>query len=193
MLTPKISLENVSIDNTLIHCIPFQNGGQMPTLSRTRVRIADEVWIVTALLHRENPSQADFSVDQIMERAMKEQVAGAIRPGVYVHVIQHCVANRPPNPARYRMLLETRPGRRRLFHKGDPYHPGREGSKSIPKPEEMPVGYSELLRWYSDWSNAATTVSSGTDPLLALAGSGKTLWADEHADAYVRRLREGWE
>jgi len=32
-----------------------------------------------------------------------------------------------------------------------------------------------------------------SDPLLALRGSGKTLWADEHADEYVRRLREGWE
>jgi 5'-phosphate synthase pdxT subunit len=28
-----------------------------------------------------------------------------------------------------------------------------------------------------------------SDPLLNLAGSGKQLWADEHADEYVRRLR----
>jgi hypothetical protein len=171
----------------------FLNGGKMPTLSRTRVRIADEVWIVTALLHRDNPAQGDFSVDEIMERAVKERIAGVIRPGVYVHVVQHCVANRPPNPARYRVLLETRPGRRRLFRKGDTYHPAREGSKMIPKPDEMPVGFSDLLPWYRDWSNAATIASTGTDPLLALAGSGKALWADEHADEYVRRLREGWE
>jgi len=31
------------------------------------------------------------------------------------------------------------------------------------------------------------------DPLLQLIGSGKDLWADEHADEYVRRLREGWD
>ena len=31
------------------------------------------------------------------------------------------------------------------------------------------------------------------DPLLALRGSGKHIWADEHADEYIRRLREGWE
>jgi len=31
------------------------------------------------------------------------------------------------------------------------------------------------------------------DPLLALRGSGKQLWADEHADVYVRRLRERLE
>ena len=28
------------------------------------------------------------------------------------------------------------------------------------------------------------------DPLLTLVGSGKELWHDEHADEYVRRLRE---
>jgi hypothetical protein len=31
------------------------------------------------------------------------------------------------------------------------------------------------------------------DPLLALRGSGKEIWADEHADEYVRRLRDGWD
>jgi len=31
------------------------------------------------------------------------------------------------------------------------------------------------------------------DALLALVGSGKELWADEHADAYVYRLRESWD
>ena len=31
------------------------------------------------------------------------------------------------------------------------------------------------------------------DPIPALRGPGKWMWADEDADAYVRRLREGWE
>jgi len=31
------------------------------------------------------------------------------------------------------------------------------------------------------------------EPLLKLYGDGKDLWADEHADEYVRRLREGWD
>ncbi len=31
------------------------------------------------------------------------------------------------------------------------------------------------------------------DPLLALRGSGRELWRDEHADEYVRRLREDWD
>ena len=31
------------------------------------------------------------------------------------------------------------------------------------------------------------------DPLLKLRGSGKEIWANEHADEYIRRLRKGWE
>jgi hypothetical protein len=34
---------------------------------------------------------------------------------------------------------------------------------------------------------------SAPDPILALVGLFKELWSDEHADDYVRRLREGWE
>ncbi len=161
--------------------------------SKTTIKVADEVWIATALLHREHPEQADFAVEEIVERAKREAPNVPFRPGVYVHVVQHCVANRPPNPARYRMLLETAPGRRRLFRKGDSYHPNREGAKIVPRREEMPHGYEGLLNWYSEWSAHAVAVTAKTDPLLFLRGSGRELWANEHADDYVRRLREGWE
>ncbi|SRR5712692_2125509 len=165
----------------------------MTVASKPRLKVADEVWIAAALLHREQPAQPDFTVAEIVERAARESLAGPTRPGVYVHVVQHCVANRPPNPGRYRILFETAPGRRRLFRKGDAYHPGREGAKITPNPEEMPYGYSGLLAWYRDWCSASLRSAPETDPLLSLAGSGKRLWSDEHADEYVRRLREGWE
>jgi hypothetical protein len=165
----------------------------MPVLSKSRLKVADEVWIATALLHREQPAQADFTVEEIVERAAREGIGGPLRPGVYVHVIQHCVANRPPNPGRYRMLFETSPGRRRLFRRGDAYDPAREGAKVTPNAEDLPRGYEGLLAWYRDWSSAAAKSVSKTDPLLFLLGSGKHLWADEHADDYVQRLRQGWE
>jgi len=44
-----------------------------------------------------------------------------------------------------------------------------------------------LMNWFTNWRIRRTLQS---DPLLALRGSGKHLWADEHADEYVRRLRE---
>jgi hypothetical protein len=157
------------------------------------VKVADEVWIATALLHREQPQSADFTVDEIVERAKREGLHKPLRRGVYVHVVQHCVANRPPNPGRYRMLVETRPGRRRLFRSGDSYNPQREGAKITPEPENLPHEYIALLSWYRDWSAKAAGMAMKEDPLLALRGSGKHLWAGEPADDYVRRLREGWE
>ena len=164
----------------------------MPASTKLLLKVADEVWIVAALMHREHPECPDFSIEEIVERARRQNLSGTLRPGVYVHVVQHCVANRPPNPGRYRMLFETTVGRRRLFRAGDVYHPEREGSKITPKADDLPDGYSGLLRWYQEWSRTFTR-SESQDGILALAGSGKELWADEHADDYVRRLREGWE
>jgi hypothetical protein len=158
-----------------------------------KIKVADEVWLATALLHRENPSRADFSLNEIVERAAKEAIVDELRPGVYVHAALHCVANRPPNPGRYRMLYETRPKYRRLFRLGDSYNPQREGSKIAPDTDEMPLRYADLLNWYENWSRSEGKRANESDPLLALYGSGKKLWADEHADEYVARLRAGWE
>lgn len=157
------------------------------------LKVADEVWVVTALLHKENPSQADFSVEEIIDRARTEAGLDPLRPGVYIHTQMHCVANRPPNPGRYRMLLETARGRRRLFRPGDSYDPKREGSKTVPRADELPEKYRPLLAWYEQWSRSQARARSRFDGLLRLRGSGRDLWAREHADDYVRRLREGWE
>lgn len=152
-------------------------------------KVADEVWVATALLHRENPEREDFTPKEIEARAAREQLTPSLRPGVYVHASLHCVANLAPNSARYRMLLETRRGFRRLYRASDPFHPGRAGGKVTPRPEALPERYRELIDWYHGWAGSAAT----GDPLLAVAGSGRELWASERADAYVRRLREGWE
>ena len=165
----------------------------MKATATVDVRVADEVWIVTALLHKKYPDRTDFTIDEIMARVKREEMTGKLRPGVYAHVVQHCVANRPPNSGRYRMLFETAPGRRRLFRSGDSYDPSREGAKIVPAREEVPPEYSHLLDWYRDWSQDSIEERIKNDPLLALYGDGKDLWADEHADEYVRRIREGWD
>jgi hypothetical protein len=162
-------------------------------IAEKKLKVADEVWIAAALLHREHPEQPDFSIEQIVERARQEELHQPLRPGVYVHVVQHCVANRPPNPGRYRMIVETSDGRRRLFRKGDFFHPERAEGKIAPDQDDLPYGYSGLLNWYDEWSSTANANPKEADPLLSLRGSGKQLWASEHADDYVRRLRESWE
>ena len=164
----------------------------MTTAATADLKVADEVWLATALLHREHPKSSDFEIAEIKERVARES-GREPRPGVYVHIVQHCVANRPPSPGRYRMLVETVPGRRRLFRTGDSYHPAREGSKTHPAPDNLPEKYRNLLDWYKDWENSAASNRFDSDPILKLVGAGKHLWRDEDADEYVRSLREGWE
>ena len=40
---------------------------------------------------------------------------------------------------------------------------------------------------------AAVDVEGVDDPILALRGMGKAIWEREDADAYVERLRSGWQ
>jgi len=155
------------------------------------VKVADQTWVVTALLHQEQPSREDFAVKEIMARARQEAISRPLRPSFHVHLIQHSVANRPPKPGRWRLLVETGPGRRRLYRPGDPYDPKREGSRALPEASELPPEYRDLLTWYRR-EYAQNAGHSGDDALLALRGSGRALWADEPADTYVTRLREGW-
>lgn len=164
--------------------------------TETRFLAADRVWIAAALLHRENPGRYDFSESEIIARGRRERFVEEKSNVFAVHVNQHCVSNRHPNPGRHRMLVETEKGRRRLYREGDLAWPGRTG-KITPGRDQIPAKYHFLLDWYLKWnrrsSGSGGNSSSLPDPLLALRGSGRQLWKDEHADEYVRRLREGWE
>ncbi|MGB6133871.1 MAG: hypothetical protein WBG54_18965 [Acidobacteriaceae bacterium] len=160
-----------------------------------RFLAADRAWIATALLHKENPGREDFTEAEILERGRREGFVEE-RSNVFpVHVNQHCVSNRPPNPGKHRMLFETRKGRRRLYRQGDPQMPGRTG-KIVPERENIPSKYHYLLDWYAGWSGGSSSGSSrpkaSADPLLGLRGSGRAIWQHEHADEFVLRLREGW-
>ena len=153
--------------------------------------VADEVWIATALLHRQYPDRDDFTVREIVQQAEAEKLTGEpLRPGVQVFAYLHGVANKAPNPGRYRMLVETSRGHRRLFRPGDPCHHLRIG-KEIPHADEIPGPYGELITWYRR-EYVRESARSNTDPILSMRGLGKAIWADEEADAYVHRLREGW-
>lgn len=112
------------------------------------IKVADEIWLATSLLHREHPIREDFSVGEIVERAIEEKLAGGYRPGLQIHASSHCVATKPPNPARHRMLSETSRGRRRLFRPGDKFHRDRKGGKTHPGVEDLPSQYRYLVDWY---------------------------------------------
>lgn len=154
------------------------------------MRVADEVWVAAALLQRESPKRLDFKIQEIVDRAGQEGLHQGLRAGVYVHVVHHCVANRPPNPGRYRMLYETRRGYRRLFKPGDDWHPGRDGGRTRPPADALPEKYRGLLEWFDEWTG--DLADKLEDPILALRGLGRQIWQDQAADEYVARLREGW-
>jgi hypothetical protein len=158
---------------------------------RAAVGVADEVWVAAALLHRAFPKRADFTIREIVDRVEKEGLHPELRRGVYVHVVQHCVANRAPNPGRYRMLYETRRGHRRLFMPGDDWHPGRKAGRTRPDAEALPERWRGLLEWYDRWSRARSDAVG--DPILALRGLGREIWLDQAPDEYVAGLRRGWE
>ncbi|MFZ3211921.1 MAG: hypothetical protein WA188_10420 [Terriglobales bacterium] len=121
-------------------------------MSKSQFKVADEVWIATALLHREHPERMDFSVNEILQRAVEENLSGGYRQGLQMHASHHCVAQKAPNPpaTRHRMLTETARGRRRLFRQGDAFHPARRDGKAAPDPADLPVRYRELLKWYEE-------------------------------------------
>lgn len=176
---------------------------------------AVEVFLATALLHQEQPGRSEFTIQEIVNRAARENITGELRSGVGVHTSQHCVANRAPNPARHRMLFATGKHTRRLLLPSDEVHSGRTG-KIFPDEGEVPEKYLPLLDWAkqryekaspmadlnlsmagresSKASNeAAKTADQWLGSLLELEGLGKEYWEDVDPDEYVRKLREGWE
>lgn len=166
--------------------------------SRTRhralpIKASEEVWVVTALLHREHPKREDFSIEEILEAVKERNISGRLRPSIYSQIVQHCVANRPASPSRLCYLAETRPGRRALHRYPRARHFSRLSGKSAPSPGDIPPRYSHLLRWYRDEYNVMTPTRIKEDGILALSGLGKELWKGIDADEYVRQLREGWE
>jgi len=161
------------------------------------VLIADRIWIAAALLQKGHPSRSAFSKREILDRLSAEGLAAGVERGTLnAHLDQHLVANLPPSSGKYRMLFETADGNLRLFRPGDLTHPARlqlrKPSKLVPRNQEIPQRYHYLLDWYAKWSRKTRLPQAPNyedDPLIRLIGSGKHIWADEHADEYVENLR----
>lgn len=151
--------------------------------------VADAVWVGTAVLQRrlgKAGRDTGFSTDTIVNFVQQLHLTKGAQKSIWQHVNQHCVANRPPQPNRSRMLFALGGGVRRLFRDGDRSDPGRKDAPTHPEWEKLPRQYQDLKRWYEEeWNDG---VGGMNDPLLALAGT----WKDEPADEYVAHLRENW-
>ncbi len=163
----------------------------------TTFLIADRIWIAVALLHQQSPLREDFTKDEIRQKMREMGLMDGVKPtSVAAHLKEHMVANVPPSTAKYRMLFETHRGCLRLFLPGDRIDSKRESrrpTKQCPSRSDIPLEYGSLLDWYARWSERYTEspkpVNYDDDPLIRLIGSGKHIWADEHADEYVENLR----
>ena len=129
------------------------------------ILVADEAWIATALLLYEHPDTQDFSLDEIRDRARQEFHDD--RPGVWQHIVSHCVASNRPNPAQYRMLHTSARGRRRLYRQGDPVHPARKG-KIYPEKRDIPERYHKLVDWYLSAYNRRQDPGDGSNSPAAV-------------------------
>ena len=168
------------------------------------MRLADRIWIAVAMLHRQMPDNEDFTKEEIRQKMRETGLMEGLKPGsVAAHLKEHMVANVPTSSTKYLMLYKTERDRLRLFRPGDlvdssrhSRHPQRDSRpplKSKPRREEIPAEFLPLLDWYSAWCTEKAPSPEFSnyddDPLIRLIGSGKHIWADEHADEYVENLR----
>jgi hypothetical protein len=158
------------------------------------IKVADELFIVLALLHREQPNKEAFEIREILDRARKEGL-GEERDqrSLRLHAYEHAAANVSPRAVggKYRMVFRQRDNRIRLLSPSDYVHPDRH-QKFYPNYEEIPVKYHELLDWAKQRCEKGKDAGS-TDWLQGLhrlKGLGKEIWHGVDPDAYVRSLRE---
>lgn len=159
---------------------------------KDEIKVADEAFLIVALLQRENPEKTGFSVREIVTRAERENLTGKIRPGVKQHVYEHAVANIKPGSGKYKMLYKTTEGKIRLLRAGDDVHPERTG-KIWPDPQEVPQRYHELIAWaQKQYGKEKPSSNRWLEGIRQMRGLGKKMWAGEDADTYVSKLREEW-
>jgi hypothetical protein len=160
-----------------------------PPVGIDDLKVADEVWLALALLHRENPSRKSFSPEEIAARAQNLHLQTPNRAGVMPHIYAHCVANVTPSSGRYRMLYRTSDGGLRLYRAGDDYHAAREGSKIAPERAVLPEEYRDVHDWYVG-EYCAPQGEDGEDPLMELVGLGADVWKRlGGGDAFIRWQR----
>ena len=154
------------------------------------IRVADEVWIAAALLHRRYPGREDFTVGEIVRRAADERVTGGGGGAAGGAVPRLSPLRRQP---------AAQPGAlpdagRDLEGAAAAVSPGR----SLPPAARRRQGGARAARGAGALSRADRLVPAGLcgrgapaaedDPILALGGAGPAP-AGGDPDAWLARLR----
>jgi hypothetical protein len=118
----------------------------------------DHVWISVAMLHQQFCLRNDFSRNEISEKSVELGFVDDSEREIFkAHLERHWIANIPASQENSRMLYETTPGGNiRLFRPGDFTYASRgdqkyKPPKSVPRYQEIPEEYWQLLEWYEDW------------------------------------------
>jgi hypothetical protein len=162
--------------------------------SKSSLTVADAIWVCVADLQRREGSGrplCTFPTEFIVDSVQSKHLTQGAYKSIWQHVNQHCVANRKAQPNRLCYLFATGGGNRRLWRVGDRRDPTREGAATHPAWDKLPAEFAYLRRWYEEEWNFRGNVPE-SDPLLDLVGTGRHIWADEHADEYVANLRSNW-
>lgn len=168
------------------------------TYSKEHIKVADELYIAVALLHREHPDRDAFTIAEVLERAAAENL-GASRSdqrSLRLHAYEHAAGNVAPGKVggKYRIVFREPDNRIRLLRTSDQVHPDRH-QKWHPEKSEVPVRYHNLLDWAWNWQSSAKfrrEAAARLPGLYRLKGLGKEIWKGVDPDAYVRNLRQGW-
>ena len=164
------------------------------TYVKEGVKVADELFLIVALLTKENPTRASFAIPEILARASEEGLGRHRRDqgSLKQHAYEHAAANITPGRGRYRLVYRERDNTVRLLLPGDDVHPDRNG-KQWPAPQDIPERFRPLLRWAQErYAKHRTTGKPWLHELLALRGLGKEIWKGIDPDEYVARQRGDW-
>ncbi len=115
-----------------------------------KLRIATAVWIAVATLQQKDGMSRVFTNKEIIWQISEQKLCSASLKTLYYNISWVCVANIPGSSKSHRKLYRTSLGMYRLYKRGEPYHPSREGCRIAPLPYELPSEYKDLRRWYDD-------------------------------------------
>ena len=128
----------------------------MRHLSRNpSLTMPEAVWIAAAILHKDYGADELFTVGQIAGTVADRNIYSKppSKTSLQTAITGTCVANANAASANHRLLYRAKPGKYRLYHKGDDYHKSRRGGLTCPKPNNLPPKYKELVKWYKEIYN----------------------------------------
>jgi len=121
----------------------------MSELKPLTPKTADAVWIVTAILHKENENRDAFKIKEITDKVKELFNLQVNDATISIHVSSHCVANTYASPDKNRILYKVDRALYRLYRPGDTYDRSRADGKTKPHSEAIPKEFQFLLEWYS--------------------------------------------